>query len=117
VADTIDIGAFEVQIGAATRLTVSAPASVASGTPFDVTVTALDAYGHTATGYTGTVAFTTTDTNLAVVLPVDYLFTAADRGAHTFRAGFTLVTPGDQTLTASDPDGGLSAGLTLTVNG
>src|SRR5262245_10158244 len=56
VGGSIDIGAFEVQVGAATRLALSAPASVSPGVPFDVTVLALDAYGHTATGYAGTVS-------------------------------------------------------------
>ena len=44
---------------ATTRL--SAPTSSTAGTAFDVIVTALDAYGNTATGYTGTVHFTGAD--------------------------------------------------------
>src|SRR5207249_7364866 len=59
VAGRIDIGAFEVQIGVVTRLVLSAPAAVTAGASFAVTVTALDAYGHVATGYLGTGAFTT----------------------------------------------------------
>jgi hypothetical protein len=115
VGGVIDIGAYEAQVGAATQLVVGAPAGVTSGTPFDVTVTALDAYGHVATGYTGTVTFTTSDTDPAVVLPEAYTFTAADRGTHTFTAGVTLRTPGDQTLTATDADRGLSVSATVTV--
>src|SRR5262249_53260488 len=112
---TIDIGAVEVQIGAATRLVLSAPASVTSGTPFDVTVTALDAYGHTATGYTGTVTFSTTDPDPGVVLPADYPFTADDQGTHTFSGGSPLLTPGAQSLTAPDAAGGLSGSVPVTV--
>ena len=78
VDGTIDIGAFQTQIGAATQLVVSAPSSVTAGSPFDVTVTALDAYGRTASGYTGTITFTSSDTGAETVLPADYTFTSAD---------------------------------------
>jgi streptogramin lyase len=63
--------------------TTAANADVA-GTPFDVTVRALDPYGNFATGYTGTVHFTSTDPQAS--LPADYTFTAADNGVHTFSA-------------------------------
>src|SRR5207249_5435191 len=69
---------------------------------FDVTLTALDAYGHTAVGYLGTVTFSSGDTDPAVVLPAAYNFAAADRGVHTFVKGFVLMTPGDQFLSAVD---------------
>ena len=49
-----------------------------------VTVTALDAFGNIATGYTGTVHFTSTDG--AAALPGNYTFTGGDAGVHTFRA-------------------------------
>ena len=48
VGGTIDIGAFEAQIGAAVAFQVDAPPFVLSGVPFDVTVAALDAHGHIA---------------------------------------------------------------------
>jgi hypothetical protein len=115
VGDTIDIGALEVQPGPAKQLVLSAPASVAPGTPFDVTVTALDAYGHVATGYTGTVTFSATDPDPGVLLPADYTFTADDQGTHTFAGAFVLLTPGDQTLTVTD--GSLAASATVSVEG
>jgi hypothetical protein len=65
VAGTIDIGAFEVQIGAATRLVLSAPAGAHPGVPFTITVTARDAYGHDATG---TLTYAATAQSLAYVL-------------------------------------------------
>ena len=102
VGGTIDIGAFEVQPGPATRFQVSTPAHITSNTPFDVTVTALDAYGHTAVGYLGTVTFGATDTDPGVLLPADYTFTADDQGVHPFVGAFVLITLGDQTLTATD---------------
>jgi hypothetical protein len=114
VGGTIDIGAFEVQICAATQLMVSAPADILSGTPFDVTVTALDAYGHTATGYTGTVTFAASD--LAAVLPSDYAFTADDGGSHTF-TGVTFYRAGAQALTATDTlDPTLTGSAAVAVN-
>src|SRR5262249_51643875 len=77
VGGTIDIGAFEVQTGAASRLLLSAPSKVLAGDAFAVTVTALDDYGHVASGYTGTATFTSSDAYPGMV-PSDYLFTSDD---------------------------------------
>jgi predicted outer membrane repeat protein len=115
VGGTIDFGAFEAQIGTATHLALSAPAEVASGSPFDVTVTALDAYGHTAAGYLGTVTFSSTDIDPGVMLPSDYTFSPDDLGVHTFVGGFTLVTPGDQTVISTDTTSGITGSGTVTV--
>jgi hypothetical protein len=109
----VNIGAYQAS---ASALVLTAPAAVTAGTTFDVTVQAVDAFGQVALGYTGTVTFSATDTDPAVVLPADHVFTAADQGTHTFTGGFTLVTSGGQTLTAADLAGGFSASLTLPVN-
>ena len=53
-----------------------------------------------ATGYTGTVHFTSSDP--AASLPSDYTFTAADSGVHTFAGGVTFNTTESQALTATD---------------
>jgi hypothetical protein len=53
---------------------------VESGTAFNVTLTALDADGNVATGYTGQVKFT--DSVSGATLPADYTFTAAHAGVH-----------------------------------
>ena len=45
----------------ATQLNVSAPTLATAGGPFSVTVTAQNASNQTATGYTGTVHFTSSD--------------------------------------------------------
>src|SRR5262249_10902877 len=66
----------------ATHLSITAPASSTAGSAFSVTVTALDASNNKATGYIGTMHFTSSDA--AAVLPADYIFTAADAGVHTF---------------------------------
>jgi adhesin/invasin len=67
-------------------------------------VTVQDSYGNTVTGYTGTVSFTSTDTNASVVLPAAYTFTTGegkDNGVHTF-TGTTLITTPTQTITVTD---------------
>ena len=53
------------------------------GPPSQLTVTARDAFGNTATGYTGTVHFTSTDAP-GRSLPANYTFIGGDNGAHTF---------------------------------
>src|SRR5262249_55197852 len=60
-----------------------------------VTVVARDIYGNTATGYSGTVHFTSSDP--LAVLPAD---TALVNGVAT--ANVTFLTVGTQTLTATD---------------
>ena len=80
-------------------------------------MTAVDPFGQTALGYTGAVTFAATDSNPAVVLPAAYPFTAADAGSHTFAAGFTLATAGNQTLTATDAGSSSIIGsAAVTVN-
>jgi hypothetical protein len=79
-----------------------------AGTPLAVTVTAVDAYGNIATGFTGTVHFTSSDP--LAMLPADYTFTAGDYGTHAFNS--VLGTPGFQSLTVSD-----MANHTGTVSG
>jgi hypothetical protein len=93
-------GTISVSPAGASTLTVTAPASATAGTAFSVTVTALDAYGNTATGYTGTVHFTGGGTGAA--LPTDYTFNGADNGTHTFTNAVTLTQAGSRTLTATD---------------
>jgi len=87
-----------VNPGAATHLSVSAPATATTGVPINFTVTALDQFSNTATGYTGTVHFTSTDG--AATMPANYTFTSGDAGTHTFSA--TLNSAGNQTITATD---------------
>jgi S-adenosylmethionine hydrolase len=85
---------------AATQFSVSAPATVVAGTPFNVTVSALDQFGNVATSYTGPLHFLSTDP--AVPLPPDYNFVASDNGVHTFAV--TLTTAETLTLGVEDAD-------------
>jgi len=86
------------------------------GTPTNVVVTALDQFGNVATGYLGTVHFTSTDGS--ATLPTDYTFVAGDNGTHTFTNGVTFATAAaSQTVTATDTVTGTIAGAqTVTVN-
>ncbi len=97
--------------GPAVRLEV---AGLASSIPAGVAafrVTAQDASGHTATGYIGTVHFSTTDS--LAVLPADYTFVGADAGAHTFAV--TFKTFGENTLRATDAAAGISGSIQVAV--
>jgi hypothetical protein len=88
--------AITVGPGAATHFSITgAPASIAAGTQFSVTVTALDADNNVATGYTGSLHFTSGDPG--AVRPADSGLT---NGAGTF--SFTLNTSGVQTVVATD---------------
>ena len=61
------------------------PATTA-GVANTFTVTVRDTIGQVATGYTGTVYFSSSDVQAG--LPASYTFTAADAGVHTFTATF-----------------------------
>jgi len=78
-------------------------------------VVAVDAYRNTATGYAGTVQFSTLDPDPGVVLPPDYTFQASDAGVVTFSGGVTLYTAGDQTLTVTDLDSGIAGSTVVTL--
>jgi RHS repeat-associated protein len=100
-------GSVAVAPGAAASLTASGfPSPSTAGVAGALTVTARDAWNNVATGYRGTVAFSSTDA--ASVLPATTTFTANDAGTRTFAA--TLKTAGAQSITASD--GTLSASQT-----
>ena len=84
-----------VSSAAATHFTLTAPASVNAGTSLQLIVTALDGANNTATGYSGTVHFTSSDA--AAVLPANATLT---NGTGSFSA--SLNTAGAQTITATD---------------
>jgi hypothetical protein len=106
---TVTSSNIQVNAGAATHFTVSAPALTTAGGSFAVTVTALDAAGNTATGYTGTVKLSSTDT--AAVLPVGGTLT---NGTGVFNV--TLKTVGMQTVAATDTAASSIAGTSGTIS-
>jgi hypothetical protein len=97
-----------VAAAAATHFSVAAPAAATAGSSFTVTVTALDPFNNTATGYTGTVHLTSSDRLAA--LPAD---STLANGTGTFSA--TLRTAGSQTLTATDAASGSLTGSSADV--
>jgi hypothetical protein len=92
-------GSVAVTAAAAASLSVGGfPAATTAGVAQTLTVTLRDAFGNIATGYTGTVAVTSSDPLAS--LPASYTFTAADAGVHTFTA--TLKKAGTQSITVKD---------------
>jgi uncharacterized repeat protein (TIGR03803 family) len=74
------------------------PSPTTAGVAQSFTVTTQNADGSLATGFTGTIHFTSSDPH--AVLPADYTFTPYDRGVHTFSV--TLETAGSRSITATD---------------
>ncbi|HEV3082950.1 MAG TPA: choice-of-anchor tandem repeat GloVer-containing protein, partial [Gemmataceae bacterium] len=115
--DTVTSGMTSTQSGitvnpaAASVLVVTGPSTATAGVAFSITVTAYDAYGNVATGYTGTVHFTSTDST--ATRPANYTFQASDEGTHTF-SGLVLKKKGNQSLKATDTlTSSLSGSLTV----
>jgi len=97
------LGASPAGAAAATKLVfTSTPADATAGVPFSITVKAEDNSNVVDTGYTGTVHFTKSDSGAGSALPANYIFVTGDNGSRTFTNGVTLVTAGDQTVTATD---------------
>jgi hypothetical protein len=103
-------GSILVSAAAASRLVLSAPASVTANAAFSVTVTVVDAYGNVVTGYRGTLSFSSSDSTAS--LPKNYTFTAADHGVHTF-TGLHLKKKGKQTITVTDTQNSSLAGSAM----
>jgi hypothetical protein len=79
-------------------------------------VTAYDPYNNVATGYRGTVHFSSSDSR--AWLPGTYTFTASDNGAHLFGNGVTMMTPGTQTITVTDINNpSVNGSATVAVSG
>jgi hypothetical protein len=88
-------GSISVGPGPATHFGVTAPSSGTAGSALSLTVKALDPFGNTATGYTGTVHFTSSDG--VANLPADSTLSS---GTGTFTE--TPTVAGGQTITATD---------------
>jgi Ca2+-binding RTX toxin-like protein len=91
--------AVTVNPAAANHLQVSGfPSPDTAGISHNFAVMAMDPYGNAATGYTGTVAFGSSDSK--AVLPAQFTFAVSNAGTRSFAA--TLMTPGTQSLSATD---------------
>jgi hypothetical protein len=105
---------INVVSNAATKLAITGPSSIGTRAPFDFTVTAVDAAGNPAAGYSGTVHFTSSDTQ--AILPADAKVTSA---SPSFSAWFE--TAGQQTFSVTDTansalTGQGSVGVTKTAD-
>ena len=93
-----DTGVTVIPASASIFILSAYPSPTNVGLAGSFTLTARDAFGNVATGYTGTVHFSSSDGIAS--LPANYTYTSADAGVHTFSA--TLKTAGNQSLTAGD---------------
>jgi len=78
---------------------------VRKGVAYDLTIRAVDAWGHTVSGYRGTVLFDSSD--LLARLPTQYRFTDMDRGEAVVSGAVIFQTEGLQWLRVVDNDRGL----------
>jgi hypothetical protein len=83
---------------AATCVAGQAGDTASAGTVLGLLVAVRDAFGNTATGYTGTIAVTASDARAN--LPAAATYGPTDAGRHAFPVA--LVTAGSQTVTATD---------------
>jgi hypothetical protein len=98
--ETSDFEVIQLGWHPAVTFILTLPSVMGAGNAASATLTAYDSSYNVATGYTGTVHFTSTDGS--ATLPPDYTFTPGDAGTHTFPSGFTLFTPGSQVVTFTD---------------
>src|ERR1035438_3363253 len=91
-----------------THFSVVAPGAATAASAFSFAVSALDAGNNLATGYTGTVHFSSTDS--MATLPANATLT---NGYGTFQA--TLRSAGSQTITAADAANATIAGISVQV--
>jgi hypothetical protein len=95
-------------------LDFTAPSAATAGSPFTVIVT-VTIQGKRDTIINSRIHFTSSDP--AAILPPDYTFTPADAGSHTWNDGFTLMTPGNQTISATIFDAtGISGSVDVAVS-
>lgn len=95
-------------------LNFAAPATITAGAAFTITVTAT-VNGQRDTIINSYISFTSSDPD--AVLPAQYRFTSADAGSHTWTNGFTLNTPGDQTISATIYDApGINGSANISVS-
>jgi len=92
VAQAQNGGDFFIISGVPDRVTV--------GSPFSVSVEAVDENSQTITDYSGKIRFSSTD--LQADVPADYTFTPADIGEKRFDLAITFNTPGQQELVVTD---------------
>jgi hypothetical protein len=114
-AGSSGLGSVQVNAAQATHLGVIAPTNPVSGTPFDLTISALDRFGNPDPTFVGTVQLVGTDKATGISIPSDYTFVPADNGVHTFTGGVTLLTAIRQRITATTIGAAITGRATMTV--
>ena len=110
-AITGTLSGITVSPAAASQFVISGLSSTATAGVADTfTVTAKDPYGNVATGYAGTVQFTSSDP--AASLPANYTFTTTNQGCG-MSFSITFDTAGTQSVTVTDT----TSGITVTQSG
>ncbi|MDO8469620.1 MAG: Ig-like domain-containing protein [bacterium] len=112
-----------VRHAAASTYTVTpSTATPTAGTAFNLTVTAKDTSGNTASGvngtvYTGVVFISASATAPYDLSPESYPFVSGDAGTKTFTSGVTLNTAQTVTITARDyADATITSSTSVTVS-
>jgi hypothetical protein len=98
-----------------THFAINAPTVTTAGKSFTITVTAEHSNGSTATNFTGTIHFSSSDPR--ATLPSDYTFVTGDHGVHTF-TGVILDKAGMQYLVVNgthNPSFGGSAAIKVNA--
>jgi hypothetical protein len=95
---SVTLSGIQVTSAVATSILTTALIGTTAGVSQSFTVTVKDAFGNAATGYRGTLTFSSSDT--LAVLPAAYTFAAADAGVHAFSMAFK--TSGGQSITVTD---------------
>jgi len=99
-----------VSPGPTSLFSVTTAANPTAGASFSFTVAAFDAFNNTATSYSGTVKFTSTDTQAALPPP-----SKLTNGTMTFQT--TLETSGNQMITATDTVmASITGSLSITIS-
>src|SRR5260370_23605876 len=93
---TFMTGSITVNPAAANHLSLSAPGSATAGVAFNITVTAFDQFGNVATGFRGTVNFTSSDGTPTLPSSSNLI-----NGSRTFSVTLRTVGSGSQRITAS----------------
>jgi hypothetical protein len=106
-SSTWNTGFASFSVGA-THLNFVEPATVTAGTPFTITVQALDGNNQPDTGYLGMVYFNATNGAMA-----NYTFTAADQGQHAFT--LTLTRAGTLGVTGIDTTTGITGTTSFVI--
>lgn len=102
---------IQINAASASSLVLSGfPSSVTAGSSQNVLATLKDIYGNVATGYTGTLNWSSTD--VLATLPSSVAFTGGDAGVKNLSV--TLKTAGTKDFTATDS---VVGALTQTVSG